>query len=143
MIIVEDKDIKDIGLFWKNIESKKHERTCIVILSSFPRDKKIAYSNLKNYKYEWIFIVDREIIKALVFYEKAPIYNFQKTNGHNLSNYSLKRRDFGSNYGKTSKNVTSKRTTDRYPRTIISLDFKEDIFIYLKRTYMKDDKRRG
>lgn len=54
----------------------------------------------------------------LVFYDKLPTYNPQKTTGHKPANSYTKYQDDGSNYGKTKVGISGGGQTDRYPRSV-------------------------
>ena len=91
----------------------------------------LGCSNLKELKYEWIWEkttatghlnAKKMPMKAheniLVFYDKLPTYNPQKTSGHKPANSYTKHQDDGSNYGKTKVGVSGGGQTDRYPRSV-------------------------
>ena len=96
-----------------------------------PFDKVLGCSNLKELKYEWIWEkttatghlnAKKMPMKAheniLVFYNKLPTYNPQKTTGHKPANSYTKYQDDGSNYGKTKVGISGGGQTDRYPRSV-------------------------
>ena len=96
-----------------------------------PFDKVLGCSNLKELKYEWIWEkttatghlnAKKMPMKAheniLVFYDKLPTYNPQKTTGHKPANRCTKHRGDGSNYGKTKVGISGGGQTDRYPRSV-------------------------
>ena len=96
-----------------------------------PFDKVLGCSNLEELKYEWIWEkttatghlnAKKMPMKAheniLVFYDKLPTYNPQKTTGHKPANSYTKHQDDGSNYGKTKVGISGGGQTDRYPRSV-------------------------
>ncbi len=54
----------------------------------------------------------------LIFYQKLPVYNPQKTIGHKPVNNFVKREDNGECYGKTKNGVKGGGSTKRYPRSV-------------------------
>ena len=54
----------------------------------------------------------------LVFYDKLPVYNPQKTAGHKPVNSYTKHQGDGDCYGKTKLGVSGGGSTERYPRSI-------------------------
>ena len=112
----------------------------IVLFAQTPFDKVLGFSNLKMLKYEWIWEKTQATghlnakkmpMKAheniLVFYKKPPIYNPQKTSGHerkvSKTDY-IRESDGNSCYGREVRK-TSYDSTDRYPRDV--LKFSKDI----------------
>lgn len=122
---------------WAQYNRVVKENGAIVLTAQPPFDKILACSNLKNFKYEWIWEKNKATghlnakkmpMKAhenvLVFYRKMPTYNPQKTTGHkpfgavkprdNIPKPEKKR-----NYNHLSKTFGNDgKTTDRYPRDV-------------------------
>lgn len=106
--------------------------TPIILTSQTPFDKVLGCSNLSSLRYEWIWEktsatghlnAKKAPMKAhenaLVFYQEAPTYNPQKTNGHIRKTSTSERANLQSDcYGKQS-GVTSYDSTERYPRSVI------------------------
>lgn len=116
---------------WGQINRICHINTPKVMFAQTPFDKVLGCSNLKELKYEWIWEkttatghlnAKKMPMKAheniLVFYDKLPTYNPQKTTGHKPANSYTKYQDDGSNYGKTRVGVSGGGQTDRYPRSV-------------------------
>lgn len=61
----------------------------------------------------------------VVFYKKRPIYNPQKTTGHNPVHEYVKHTSDGMNYGETKRGISGGGSTERYPTSIFK--FKKDI----------------
>ena len=102
-----------------------------LMFAQTPFDKVLGCSNLKELKYEWIWEkttatghlnAKKMPMKAheniLVFYDKLPTYNPQKTTGHKPANSYTKHQDDGSNYGETKVGISGGGQTDRYPRSV-------------------------
>ncbi|AIX44018.1 DNA adenine methylase [Synechococcus phage ACG-2014f] len=122
---------------WKQYNRVVKENGAIVLTAQSPFDKVLACSNLKEFRYEWIWEKNKATghlnakkmpMKAhenvLVFYRKLPTYNPQKTTGHkpfgavkprdNIPEPEKKR-----NYNHLSKTYGNDgNTTDRYPRSV-------------------------
>lgn len=105
--------------------------TAKLMFAQTPFDKILGCSNLKELKYEWIWEkttatghlnAKKMPMKAheniLVFYDKLPTYNPQKTTGHKPANSYTKHQDDGSNYGETKVGISGGGQTDRYPRSV-------------------------
>ena len=110
----------------------------VVLTAQPPFDKVLACSNLKDFKYEWIWEKNKATghlnakkmpMKAhenvLVFYRKLPTYNPQMTTGHKPMNAVLPKDDIPAPEEKRNYNHVEKRlgntggTTVRYPRDIL------------------------
>lgn len=125
-------DNKQIGL-WTHYERIIKDNGVILLFSQYPFDKKLALSNEKMFRYEWIwekttatgFLNSKKMpLKAhenvLVFYKKLPYYNPQKTTGHirKVSKIEHKRNSKKTeNYGEHE--FVSYDSTERYPRSVI------------------------
>lgn len=111
-----------------------YKRICkgaIVLTAQTPFDKVLGASNLPMLRYEWIWEkgnatghlnAEKMPLKAhenaLVFYDRLPTYNPQKTNGHPRKT-ATKRKDVTTNYGKQTFDAVSYDSTERYPRSVI------------------------
>lgn len=145
---------------WNNYERIIKPNGAIILTATQPFASHLIASNSKLFKYDLIWKKNRktgflnakkmplrqhEII--LVFYKKCPVYNPQKTTGHNPVN-SFTARTFSSNYGK-SKEYSGGGQTDRFPTSIVEVkclnnDSKDrlhptqkptELFEYLIKTY--------
>ena len=119
----------DLPLMWEQLKRVIKPNGAIVLTAQTPFDKVLGVSNLPMLKYEWIwdkpaatgfFNAKKMPMKAheniLVFYNKLPTYNPQKTQGHKRKTSS--RVDINSEcYGKAFKK-TNYDSTERYPRSI-------------------------
>lgn len=123
----------DLPRLWKEYERVIKDNGAIVLFAQSPFDKVLACSNLKLFRYEWIWEKTNATgflnaskcpLKAheniLVFYKKAPIYNPIKTKGHKrVSRKEHKTKCMqSSNYGKQmhTKDYCSE---ERYPRSVL------------------------
>lgn len=114
---------------WNHYERVIKDNGAIDLFSAQPFTTLLIASNLKLYRYEWIWektspkgFMNAKIqpLRAHenieVFYKKKPTYNPIKTTGHNRQR--AKRRDIGCEaYGKTLK-LNEYDSTERYPRSV-------------------------
>lgn len=118
----------DLDRLWP--ELKRVARGAIVLFAQTPFDKVLGASNLPMLRYEWIWEktnatehlnARRAPMKAhenvLVFYDRQPTYNPQKTSGHERK-VSAKRRHFEPFYGATKTPGVPYASTERYPRSV-------------------------
>lgn len=116
---------------WKQYERIIKDNGAIVLTAMQPFTSMLIMSNLKLFRYEWIWEKNKStgFLNAkkmplknheniVVFYKKLPTYNPQKTTGHKPVNSYTKHTTDGSNYGKTKQGITGGGQTDRYPTTI-------------------------
>ena len=116
---------------WEQLKRVIKPNGVIILTAQTPFDKVLGSSNLSMLKYEWIWEktaatghlnAKKMPMKAheniLVFYNKLPTYNAQKTVGHKpVNSYSKKINQDGECYGST-KTASGGGNTDRYPRSI-------------------------
>ncbi|MCD7996485.1 MAG: site-specific DNA-methyltransferase [Clostridiales bacterium] len=115
---------------WEQYKRVTKENGAILLFSSQPFTSALVMSNLKMFKYEWIWqkthpkghlnakkMPMRAHENIEVFYSKPPTYNPQMTHGHNRkvasSNY-IRESNGDSCYGREVR-ITSYDSTDRYP----------------------------
>ena len=123
--------IIDLDEMWEQLKRICSDNTPKIMFAQTPFDKVLSCSNLKELKYEWIWEkttatghlnAKKMPMKAheniLVFYDKLPTYNPQKTTGHKPANSYTKHQDGGSNYGETKVGISGGGQTDRYPRSV-------------------------
>lgn len=129
-----------IERMWSCLLPKINITTPIILFSQEPYTSKLILSKPDLYKYKWYYAKTsvtgflnakkqpmRCIEEILVFYKKQCFYNPQKTQGHNLSNFAVKNPKIANKtqvYGNTSKIIVSSRTSERYPRQLLT--FKSD-----------------
>ncbi|AKJ41766.1 DNA-methyltransferase [Pragia fontium] len=103
----------------------------IALNAAAPFDKALANSNIKDFRYEWIWEKSNATgylnakkmpLKAhenvLIFYRQLPTYNPQKTTGHKRKT-AVKRVGKAEVYGKQIFNEIHYDSTDRYPRSVL------------------------
>ncbi len=126
--------ILDLGKLWDEYKRIIKPNGVVILFAQTPFDKVLGVSNLEWLKYEWIwektqatghFNSKKMPMKAheniLIFYDKLPTYNPQKTQGHNpINSYTKKAETVNKTkiYGKVKKDVSGGGETDRYPRSI-------------------------
>jgi len=121
---------------WKRLNKLIKPNGAIVLFGSEPFSSALRMSNIKNYKYDWIwrkpqgvnpFLSKKQPLNDIesvsVFYRKQCVYNPQKTSG---KPYSITRDKKDRTF--EIRNVKSKTTTtinngDRLPKRV--LDFKQ------------------
>lgn len=110
----------------------------VLLMGQAPFDKVLACSNLRNFRYEWIWEKNKATghlnakkmpmkchENILVFYQKLCTYNPQKTQGHKPMNAVLPKDAIPEPDEKRNYNHVSKRlgnpggTTERCPRDVI------------------------
>ena len=122
---------------WEQYERIIKDDGCIALWAQSPFDKRLACSNEKLYRYEWIIEKTKATghlnakkmpMKAhenvLIFYKKLPTYNPQMTEGHTPVHSYTKHTTDGNCYGVTKTGISGGGSTQRYPRDV--LQFKWD-----------------
>ena len=115
---------------WKQYNRIIKDNGAIVLLGTEPFSSHLRLSNLKNYKYDWIWdkvkgtgflnakrqpMRNHELIS--VFYKKQCTYNPQKTYGHKMKK-SYRSKDLQTDVYGEMKNDYTYESTERYPRSI-------------------------
>lgn len=129
-----------IDNMWSCLLTQINITTPIVLFSQEPYTSKLILPRPDLYKYKWYYEKPhatgflnskkqpmRCIEEILVFYKKQCFYNPQKTQWKKLSNFSIKKPIIANKtevYGNTSRITISNRTTERYPRQLLT--FKSD-----------------
>jgi len=125
----------DFELMWEQLNRIIKPNGAVVLFGSEPFSSALRMSNIKNYKYDWIWEKPKgtgflnakkqplrysELIS--IFYRKQCTYNPQKTTGHKPSNKSsAKSKKETDVYGKFNKQEKGGQT-DRYPKNIIKFN---------------------
>lgn len=117
----------DFDLMWEQLNRIIKPNGAIVLFGSEPFSSALRMSNIKNYKYDWVWEKSkptghlnakkqplRKIENISVFYSKQCTYNPQ---GIEPIDRIVSRTNRG-NYGECSK--TTKQTVTNYPRNLIS-----------------------
>lgn len=119
---------------WEQYVRITKPNAAIVLTAQPPFDKVLACSNMRMFRYEWIWHktmatgqlnANKMPLKAhenvLVFYQRLPVYNPQKTQGH-------PRKVSTTSHGRNSKKTTNYGeygkldydSTERYPRDVLT-----------------------
>lgn len=143
---------------WTQYERIIKDNGAIVLTAQPPFDKLLGGSNLKLFRYEWIWRKSRatghlnakkQPMKAheniLVFYKKLPTYNPQGLRKKAVPTVR-KGRDNGSNYGVSDKDAIQE--FENYPQSILEFSSESNVvhptqkpvslFEYLIRTYTNE-----
>jgi DNA modification methylase len=115
---------------WEQYERIIKNNGAIVLFGCEPFSSHLRISNLKLYKYDWVWdkvkgtgflnakrqpMRNHELIS--VFYKKQCFYNPQKTTGHK-NKKSFRRKDLQTDVYGTMNNDYNYESTERYPRSI-------------------------
>lgn len=116
---------------WKSYERIIKDNGAILLFAKAPFDKVLAASNLKLFRYEWIWEKNKATghlnashmpmqahENILVFYKNTPIYNPQMTEGHRPMNRATTRHTSGV-YGNGRESENQAGTTIRNPRSVL------------------------
>lgn len=137
----------DLVAFWSHVKRVLKPNGCVALFAQTPFDKVLGVSNLEMLRYEWVWEktsatggmnAKKMPMKAheniLIFYQKSPTYNFQKTFGHVRKVSKAKNRaacierrnlkDDGLYNKEYADRVEDYDSTERYPRSV--LKFKSD-----------------
>lgn len=126
---------------WEQYKRIIKDNGAIVLFGSEPFSSKLRISNLKIYKYDWVWIKDKgsdplnankrplnNIENIIIFYKRQPIYNPQKT--------------LGEPYTKKQKN--SKLGLHLQDKRIMPIDKKSDGYRFpLRNLYFVRDTSKG
>ena len=126
----------DWNVLWPEYERVIKPNGAIAIFAQSPFDKTLAVSNLKLFRYEWIWEKSHATgylnakkmpmkchEQILIFYKKMPTYNPQKTTGHvRKQSKAIHKHKTKNNqtelYGEHSEFVDYD-STERYPRDVL------------------------
>ncbi len=124
----------DLDKLWFQYKRIIKDNGAIVLTASQPFTSMLVMSNIKMFRYEWIWEktnatghlnANRRPLKAheniLVFYKKLPKYNPQKTSGHKPMNQYikyLKTQNKTKVYRPCNTELSGGGNTDRYPRSV-------------------------
>jgi len=127
----------DLDKMWLEFNRIIKPSGVIALWSQAPFSHKLAMSNIKNYRYEWVIEKTKATghlnakkmpMKAhetiQIFYDKLPTYNPQMTEGHSPVHSYTKHTTDGTCYGETKIGISGGGSTQRYPRDV--LQFKWD-----------------
>lgn len=126
----------DLPNMWNKFNKIKKKNSAIIMNSQTPFDKLLGVSNIENLRYEWIWEKNKSTghlnakkmpmkahENALVFYEKLPTYNPQKTSGHErkISKAEHKINCKESDVYNKGQTLTTYDSTERYPRSVLQI----------------------
>lgn len=115
---------------WEQYNRIIKDNGAIVLFCTEPFGSQLRLSNLRNYKYDWIWdkvkgtgflnarrqpMRNHELIS--IFYKKQCTYNPQKTFGHNKKK-SYRSKELQTDVYGEMKNDYTYESTERYPRSI-------------------------
>lgn len=122
----------DLQRMWAQYRRVAKENAAIVLFAQTPFDKVLGCSNLPWLRYELVWEKTRPTghlnakkmpMKAheniLVFYDKLPTYNPQKTSGH-VRKTATRRHDKSEIYGRQNMGEVRYDSTERYPRSVLT-----------------------
>jgi len=145
---------------WEEYNRIAKETAAMVFTASQPFTTFLINSNLKFFRYEWIWVKPQgtnpmvaklQPLKAheniVVFYRKKPIYNPQMTLSTPYSSFNSKKKNIGEVYGDLKSKHRDNPEGTRYPKTV--LQFKQEkglhptqkpvpLMEYLIRTYTNE-----
>ncbi len=119
---------------WERLNRLIKPNGAIVLFGSEPFSSALRMSNIRNYKYDWIWEKNkltgflnakkqplRKYENIHIFYRRQCLYNPQKTTGHKPVNSFTKNTSDGDTMGKTKQGFKGGGQTDRYPTNILSI----------------------
>jgi site-specific DNA-methyltransferase (adenine-specific) len=122
---------------WKQYNRICKENAAMVFTASQPFTSNLIYSNIKNFRYEWIWqkpqgtnpltanimpLKNHENI--LVFYRKTPTYNPQMEIGKPYSSFSDENKKLGEVFGDRKSQHRDNPDGTRFPKSV--LNFKQE-----------------
>ena len=135
-----DKNIIDLDKFWLEANRILKDNGVVICTAQFPFTAMLAMSNLKKLRYDWVYqkthptghlnakkMPMKSHENVLVFYNKLPKYNPQKTQGHprkvskakNRSACIERRNDTDDIYNNEYPDkVKDYDSTERYPLSV-------------------------
>lgn len=119
---------------WREYWRVAKSAGAIVLTAQTPFDKVLGASQIENLRHEWIWEktaatgflnAKKAPLKAhenvLVFYRRQPVYNPQMTAGATIKRVNPSYANHGDNYGKSSSIRAAYESTERYPRSVLTL----------------------
>ena len=123
----------DLGELWTQLRRVARPGAAFVFTAQMPFTAEVLMSNPRWFRHHWVWEktnatghlnAKRAPMKAhedvLVFCERQPTYNPQKTQGHErkVSSAASKARTLGNESNWGTQTATSYDSTERYPRTV-------------------------
>jgi len=122
-----------LDVLWDQYNRIVKENGAMVFTAQAPFSAILAASNIKNFKYEWIWHKNKSTghlnakkmpmkghENILVFYRKPPTYNPQMTTGHEPRNSAFTSYT-GRNYTCANPNPDNGGQESRYPRSVLEI----------------------
>ena len=122
---------------WQHYNRIAKENAAMVFTASQPFTTALIASNLKNFRYEWIWekpqgtnpmAANYRPLKAheniVVFYRKQPTYNPQMTYSTPYSGFNSTKKKLGEVYGNLNSKHRDNPEGSRFPKTV--LKFKQE-----------------
>jgi len=122
-------------LMWEQLNRIIKTNGAIVLFGSEPFSSALRMSNIKNYKYDWVwnkkritapFLAKKQPLRQheliSVFYKKQCTYNYQPTKKNTFKSFSKKEMSNGivEVYGKMKRNGIRNENEYGYPKTILN-----------------------
>jgi len=121
----------DFDLMWEQLNRIIKPNGAIVLFGSEPFSSALRMSNIKNYKYDWVWEkskatnflnAKKQPLRAKenisVFYKKQPVYNPQMSKGEAYNKGVRKKQTKDDVYGNFNQSEV-KSEGDRYPRDVM------------------------
>ena len=117
---------------WKELKKVIKDKGCIALFGTEPFSSHLRISNLKQFKYDWIWqkqqgtnplsvnympLKDYEIIS--IFYKQKPTYNPQMTFGKPYKSYKSKTKKIGEVYGSENSQHRDNPEGTRFPKMVL------------------------
>lgn len=128
-------NVIDLEKMWKLINKIKKENAAVIMFGQGKFSIMLGASNIDAYRYSLVWektqatghlVASKMPLKAhedlLVFYDKSPTYNPQKTEGHKPVNSYKKTKENQNRtklYNLQTKEITGGGNTDRFPRSVL------------------------
>ena len=116
---------------WKELKRVTTDNAAMVFTAQQPFTTTLAHSNLKDFRYEWIWEkpqgtnpMNAQVMplksheNILVFYTKKPIYHPQMTAGTPYGGFSSDTSTIGEVYGSAKSQHRDNPDGTRYPKTV-------------------------
>lgn len=121
-----------LGELWEQYNRICKQNAAMVFTTAQPFTTILAYSNIQNFRYEWIWEkpqgtnpMNAKVMplksheNILVFYRKKPTYNPQMWYSTPYSGFSSDKKTIGEVYGSQKSKHRDNPDGSRYPKTIL------------------------
>ena len=137
LTVLEWDNIIPLEPLWEQYNRIAKENAAMVFTASQPFTTILISSNIKNFRYEWIwekpqgtnpmaakFMPLKSHENILVFYRKKPTYNPQMWRSTPYSGFKSNTKNIGEAYGNLKSQHRDNTDGSRYPKTV--LKFKQE-----------------